>query len=774
MKRKKRSKAHILYKHHQNFIRVAYAVLIIGSCLTVGVILAMLNQAHQLVMANTNKNLIELSQSVSTSLEERFEETWTILESVAQRCSKENIVTSDALEKLQEKAEILQFEYFALIAPDGLAICSDGISRTFNQQDEIMKAFQGQSVIEVTNQAAIMGEENKNMPVLAVPVYSNGGAGEISSILAAPVSQQWTNFFLTQSYYGGDVFFNIIKSDGTEVFMTQYSHAPQFDEQQDLGCQNNLFDTLDASIKEIIGDITINDMREAAAAGRNEIIRFRLSHDKLIQVAFLTHIGDTDLCVWMVDANDASSGGFDQLLHRASLANTIGAVCFIAVIITLIMLYRKNMRMLMVDRVTHGYSMFRFSQEAESLVYHSDPGEYTLIVMNIVHFKYLNDTYGHSESDRLLKHVHNMLLKYMESGEILTRSGADDFNLLVRTTSDEVIIQKLDLMVDEVNRFNDELTEKEWIMFSAGVYQIVDTSLSIIQIKDRANIAREKLTIETGDVMYSCGFYDEADRAQLQKEEILKNKMGDALKNLDFKVYFQPKVDISTGKIVAAEALVRWKDVDMGLVPPDEFIPLFERIGFIRKLDLYMFEQVCVCLRRWLDEGLQPVQISINLSRVHLANKDFLKPFVAIQKKYCIPPELLEFELLESALQEFPEALPEAVCQIHMAGYTCSLDDFGSGYSSLNNLESLDIDVVKLDREFLNTARTEGDRGCIVIEELIHMARRLGITVCCEGVETTEQLAVMQKLHCDKGQGYLFSKPIEVAAFEKLVYGTSL
>ena len=197
-----------------------------------------------------------------------------------------------------------------------------------------------------------------------------------------------------------------------------------------------------------------------------------------------------------------------------------------------------------------------------------------------------------------------MLLKYMESGEILTRSGADDFNLLVRTTSDEVIIQKLDLMVDEVNRFNDELTEKEWIMFSAGVYQIVDISVSIIQIKDRANIAREKLTIETEDVMYSCGFYDEADRAQLQKEEILKNKMGDALKNLDFKVYFQPKVDISTGKIVAAEALVRWKDVDMGLVPPDEFIPLFERIGFIRKLDLYMFEQVCVCLRRWLDEGL--------------------------------------------------------------------------------------------------------------------------------------------------------------------------
>lgn len=149
-------------------------------------------------------------------------------------------------------------------------------------------------------------------------------------------------------------------------------------------------------------------------------------------------------------------------------------------------------------------------------------------------------------------------------------------------------------------------------------------------------------------------------------------------------------------------------------------------------------------------------------------------PFLEVQKKYCIPPELLELELTETAFQDLPNAIPEAISQIHLAGYTCSLDDFGSGYSSLNNLEALDIDVLKLDCKFLRDAHTENDRGHIVIEELVHMAKRLGITVCCEGVETETQLEFLKKCHCDIGQGYLFSKPVDVADFERQLFGVPL
>lgn len=555
--------------------------------------------------------------------------------------------------------------------------------------------------------------------------------------------------------------------------MTKRSHISRFDELLESDSINNVFDALDVNVK-IISDTGIDDLRKAAATGNDATIRFHLLNDDITQTARLTHIGGTDLCIWMVDTNDAVSEGLDQILHEASTVNVFGIICFSVLIIALILLYRKNMLMLMVDPVTDGYSHSRFNQEAEHLIQHSSPGDYTFIVMNTVGLKLFNDIYGYDESNRILKHIHSTILKYMEGGELLARSGADDFSILIRTKSEEAVIQKLDLIVNEINQFNDKLEEKQWIMFKAGVYQIVDVTLPIVHIRDRANIARKKLKMPAGGILYSCGFYAEEDRAQLQQENILINKMDNALKNQDFKVYLQPKVDISTGKIINAEALVRWKDADMGIISPDKFIPLFEKIGFIRRLDLYMWEQVCICLRRWIDAGRQPIAISVNLSRMHLINKDFLVPFLEVQKKYCIPPELLELELTETAFQDLPNAIPEAISQIHLAGYTCSLDDFGSGYSSLNNLEALDIDVLKLDCKFLRDAHTENDRGHIVIEELVHMAKRLGITVCCEGVETETQLEFLKKCHCDIGQGYLFSKPVDVADFERQLFGVPL
>lgn len=763
----------VSYKRQMVFIRTVCVLLIMGACLTVGTNTILLQAAHQTVTSKTDHYISELSKSTRNALQDRFQRTLMSLESVARSCDLETTLSAEELKELQDQAELLQFKYFAFVSPDGSAICSDGISRTFDWQDGIMKAFDGQTVIDVTTLAAESDTQNGELPLFAVPVYSQKGTEEIIGVLAAPILPEWTDFFLTQSYYDENVFLDIIRSDGTEIFMAERSHISWFDELQDFDSANNLFDILYANIK-IIGDTSIDDLRKAAATGHDETIRFYPQNDHLIYTAQLTHIGGTDLCIWMVDSNDAISEGLHQIIHKASAVNVLATICFIVLIVALVFLYRKNMLILMTDPVTRGYSSTRFMQEAERLIQHSTPGEYTLVVMNTVNFKLFNDIYGYDESDRILKHIHDTILKYMERGELLGRSSADDFNILIRTTSREVIIQKLDLIVDEINQFNNGLREKQWLMFRMGVYQIVDTTMSVVNIRDRTNIARKKMIIPAEGILYCCGFYEEEDRARLKQENLLINKMEDALKNRDFKLYLQPKVDISTGKIINAEALVRWKDRDMGLVPPDEFIPLFERIGFIRRLDLYMWEQACVCLRRWLDAGLQPVPISVNLSRMHLMNRDFLEPFIEVQKKYCIPPELLELELTETAFQDVPDAIPEAISQIHLAGYTCSLDDFGSGYSCLNNLETLDIDVLKLDCKFLQDARTEADRGHIVVEESVHMAKRLGITVCCEGVETEAQLAFLRKCHCDIGQGYLFSKPVEVAAFERMLFGDSV
>lgn len=769
--RKEKNKPYIV-QMSRFFFEIAFILLIIAACIAIGANVALLHKTHQAVMNKTDLHISELSQSISNDLERGFQGTFSILESAALSFNQDNMLWDDELEELQEWAERLQFEYFAFISADGSAVCTDGVSRTFARQDGVMKAFEGQPVIDVEISETEANEQKSKRIFFAVPVYSHKETEEITGVLTAPILPLWADSFLTQSYYSGDVFLDIIRSDGTEVFVSNRSHVSQFDALSDSDT-GNLFDTLEANVVTLY-DTTVDDLREAAATGRNEIIRFHLLHNDLIQTAQLTRIGDMDLCIWMVDTNGAMSEGIDPILHKAFWVNSLGVVCFCILLIILVHLYRKNSIMLMVDPTTGGYSLFRFNHEAERLLHNSTPGDYMFISINIVNFKFLNDAYGYYESNRVLKYIHNTFRKHLKDGEILVRPVVDEFNLLVHTIPNEQLLQKLALAVDEINRFNDELSEKQWLMLRAGVYQITDTSLPVIYIRDRANMARKKSKKTIKRVLYSCGFYDEEDRCQIQQENVLKNKMYDALKNQDFKMFLQSKVDISSGKVCSAEALIRWKDADMGLVPPDEFIPLFEKIGFIRKLDLYMFEQACICLRRWLDAGVQPVPISVNLSRTHLDDKDFLAPFVKVQKKYCVPSELLELELTETAFQDYQDGISDAIHQIHNAGYACSLDDFGSGYSSLNNLEALDIDVLKLDCKFLRAARTKNDKGHIVIEELIHMAHSLGIAVCCEGVETEEQRTFLEECHCDKGQGYLFSKPIEAAAFEELVYGTAL
>lgn len=632
-----------------------------------------------------------------------------------------------------------------------------------------MRAFEGEPVIDVASSETTA--YNKDMPFFAVPIYDRGNDREVVAVLATRVLPQWADSILKKYYYGGNVFFNVIKTDGTAVFMSENPNVSWSNEAKEFERKSSLFDTIRANA-EILSDITIEDMEAAAIEDRQESISFRFPHDNLIRTAQITPIGDTDFCVWMVATNEAIVGLHEQMWHKSFLAGGLIILCFSALIFLLFFLSRKILHLLMVDPVTGGYTAYRFNNEAEELIRKSSAGDYTFVSVNIENFKLMNDTYGYHEGNRILKHVHDTLKKHMEKGELLVRSSADNFSILIHSIRNERLFQELDQIANEVNSFNDTLSEKQWLMFKVGIYQIMDTDLMIVYIRDRANIARKKAKNAKVHALYSCGFYEEEDRVSLKHENVIKNKMHDALKNRDFKVYFQPKIDISTNKIRGAEALVRWQDKDMGLIPPDDFIPLFERIGFIRELDLYMFEQVCIYLRQWIDQGLQPVPVSVNLSRVHLKDKHFLLPFVEVQKKHRIPSELLELELTEMAFLDYQDEIQEAIYSIHKAGYACSLDDFGSGYSSLNNLETLDIDVLKLDRKFLQSARTKGDKGHIVIEELVHMASRLGITVCCEGVETEEQRIFLEECCCEMGQGYLFSRPIEAAAFESLAYGT--
>jgi len=244
--------------------------------------------------------------------------------------------------------------------------------------------------------------------------------------------------------------------------------------------------------------------------------------------------------------------------------------------------------------------------------------------------------------------------------------------------------------------------------------------------------------------------------------------MNQALENGDFKVFLQPKYDFKTEKAVGAEALVRWQHPKKGMIKPDSFIPIFEKNGFVTKIDLFVFEEICKMQKAWAAEGREPMIISINQSRLHLRNPAYVATLKSIIERYDVNPGMIELELTESAFFCNMNIVFDVTRRLHKIGFRLSIDDFGSGYSSLNILKDIFIDVIKLDREFLKES-SDATRGIKVIKSIIAMAIDLGIETVAEGVETREQVELLREMGCNLAQGFYYAKPMAIPQFVKLL-----
>lgn len=253
---------------------------------------------------------------------------------------------------------------------------------------------------------------------------------------------------------------------------------------------------------------------------------------------------------------------------------------------------------------------------------------------------------------------------------------------------------------------------------------------------------------------------------ELRREKKLANLLDGSLASGDFIVLLQPKVRLADGTVAGAEALVRWLHPHEGTIHPSEFVPALERIGGVRELDRYVFERVCERLARWLREGRAPVPVSVNLSRRHFEDPCFLASFVAAADRLGVPHRLLEMEVTESIFldDEAIENVNPAVRDIRAAGFSCSLDDFGSGYSSLGLLKEFDVSTLKLDRRFF---RNDTPRARDVVEAIVRLAAKLGLTTVAEGIESEHQLAFLRYVGCDLVQGYVYAEPLPFDEFER-------
>lgn len=417
------------------------------------------------------------------------------------------------------------------------------------------------------------------------------------------------------------------------------------------------------------------------------------------------------------------------------------------------------------DSLTGLSSLHKFKKDALAIVSAEPDRKFAIAYLDISNFKYINDNWGYEIGDQLLCELSEFLSEGRFDEQLVSRVSADNFILLIPYHSILVLRNRiLDLCRNFSIRQRGKSINKNIILVS-GICAVKPTEKGVLSAIDNANIARKYCK---GSSVPTSRVYDEEMENMIRKEEDLTNSMEEALKNNEFIVYLQPKVGLRGSNLAGAEALVRWQRADGVMLPPNDFIPLFEKNGFILDLDNYVYEVVCKMLRKWMDEGIPVVTVSINVSRVHLNDTHFVDWIQNLADRYQIPYSLLELELTESIFLDNTQIALSIMKEFRNLGFGVSIDDFGAGYSSLNLLKDMTTDVLKLDKEFFRQGDMQKEEQ-IIVSSIISMAKKLNMKVLSEGVETQMQSDFLKAVDCDMVQGYLYEKPMPMQDFEALL-----
>ena len=415
------------------------------------------------------------------------------------------------------------------------------------------------------------------------------------------------------------------------------------------------------------------------------------------------------------------------------------------------------------DKLTGIYKGETFRRETRKMLEEHPDITFAMVRMDIHKFQVYNSFFGIMEGDHLLKYVASLLQKYTQHIELKTycRKEADVFYICLPYKGKERSQEVLEQIREDLRNF-----QKSYDLVPVfGIYVIQDSKSSIREMMDYAKMAADTCK---ENYVQNYAYYDQTIQDEILQSQMIVNKMKRALREEQFVLYLQPKYSLADNQIQGAEVLVRWEDPEKGLLPPGMFIPIFEHNGFIMELDYYVWEHSCQMLRRWLDEGRKVYPISVNISRVSLYNPNLAEDICELVKRYHIPTELFQLELTETAYASNPTQIWADMSKLQKKGFTILMDDFGSGYSSLNVLKDINVDVLKLDMKFLTNA-ADPVRSHVILKAVVHMAKDLDIPCIAEGVEQVSQAEFLKKVGCEYVQGYLYAKPMPVKDYEALV-----
>ncbi len=414
------------------------------------------------------------------------------------------------------------------------------------------------------------------------------------------------------------------------------------------------------------------------------------------------------------------------------------------------------------DELTGVRNLTKFKIDVKGLLESNPDKRYISVKADLINFKAINELYNFEIGNKVIKTIANAWGKVDEPSFILARIDADEF-IMVAENHFFSDIERTAEAYEGVFRNMIVDLEHHQFQFRFGRYFIEPTETDVDVIINKTNIAHRFAKSEASIVHWD---YDKKYKDHLVRTTEITNKMKAALYNRNYKVYLQPKNDVSTGEMIGAEALVRWIEDDGNMIFPNDFIPLFEKNGFITVLDQYMLEQVCQILERWKKENKKCIPISVNFSRLNFKNEYFVSDINEAINKYDIEPRFIEVELTETGITQYEGELIQLIDNLHKIGVVVSIDDFGAGYSSLGMLKKYKVDILKLDKSFFDELEDDY-RGKAIVENIINLAHELKIRTVAEGIETADQLEFLRNAKCKYAQGYFFAKPMPVELFEE-------
>lgn len=715
-----------------------------------------------LVTVRSFKNIENQSRLLTTQtrieeyrikITERINSDFQLLQSIALFLNKSKVYEDNTflqqVNQVSNKTSFTKMGFFAVDSSlittynDEMVITTLNISEVIPEMLEIVhQAFKGQKAI---SKIFLETYNNKKSIGFAVPVYKDE---KIIGALAGsyPINNLKSIFDHSEFQDGISENVDLIDTEGNFIWLSTQSVVNEVKE--------NIFDY------DIFSQDTKNDMKQQIKNKEQFDIYYTVSNREYLST--YTPVDNTN---WYLIYSDTTTNKqlefMYQTLHFVQLNLIILIIAtsgfMIWLLSRIINSQTKLEEIAYYDNLTHCYNMFKFQQQLNNSNRHIQ----CVVNLDVVRFRFINSEYGKEKANQLLIAISNILNDNLSADDFFARDYSASFLIAFKTRNKEEITQVINSVVEEIEKTSKQLFFDYKVKIGIGGAFVDQTQIDVIE---RAKFAlRESKNKNNSKII----FWSEIEENYSALQFYIESHKESALQNGEFKLFLQPKKNYSIDTVDSAEILVRWIKPDGQMIFPDQFIHHFEENGFCVQLDLYMFEQACKLLKRWKDEGKQSIMLSVNQSKLLFYKDDYVQLLSHIIEQYDVDPSLITLEILENLSMYNIEHMNTVVLKLREKGFRVSIDDFGSGYSSLNTLGSLKVNEIKLDRCFLLKLEEEPNNK-IIFENLVKTVQLMSIAVVIEGVETQSNETFIKNIKADWGQGYFYSKPIPLEEFEKI------